>query len=148
MTPALLFHVAMMTRYHDVVAEALPVYWMINALGLNVFLIFFVLMLLITFVDTGAGILQGVNDRIDAYAVAYRGAPLSRIARAGVAVTAVLLSTALSSVGIKDLIGRGYGAIAWAYLLVMVVPLFVFGTLKMRAATRKGAAVERADAPA
>lgn len=134
MAPALLFHVAMMTRYDDIVAEALPVYAMINTLGLSVFLWFYVAMLLITFVDTGAGILHGLNDRIDTYVLTYRGAPLSRLARAGIAVAAVLLSTALSSVGIKDLIGRGYGAIAWAYLLVLVVPLFVFGALKMRAA--------------
>lgn len=145
-SPALLFHVAMMTRYDDVVAQALPVYWMIDALGLDVFLAFFVLMLLITFVDTGAGILQGLNDRIDAYVVAYRGKPLTRTARAGTAVTAVLLSTALSSVGVKDLIGRGYGTIAWAYLLLLVLPLFVLGTLKMRSAMRNPAPVQRVEA--
>lgn len=144
MTPALLFHIALMTRFEEVVAQALPVYWMIDALDMKVFMAFFVLMLLITFVDTGAGILHGVNDRIDSYMVAYRGAPLSRIARAGVAVAAVSLSTALSSVGIKDLIGRGYGAIAWAYLLVLVAPLLALGTLKMRAVRRSAAAVERA----
>lgn len=133
-SPALLFHFAMMTRYEDVVGEALPVYWMIRTFDLDVFLLFFVLMLLITFIDTAAGILQGVNERVDVYMIAYRGAPLGRGVRAGVAAAAVLLSTALSSVGIKDLIGRGYGGIAWAYLLVLVVPLFVLGTRKMRAA--------------
>lgn len=134
-SPALLFHFAMMTRYEDVVSEALPVYWMIRTLGLDVFLLFFVLMLMITFIDTGAGILQGVNDRVDAYMIAYRGAPLSRGAHAGIAVAAVLASTALSSVGIKDLIARGYGGIAWAYLLVLVVPLVILGMRKMRAVT-------------
>lgn len=133
MTPALLFHLAMMTRYQDIVTEALPVYWMINALGLKVFLVFFVLMLLITFIDTGAGILQGLNDRIDTWVVACRGTPLSGSARASLAVAAVLLSTLLAKFGIKDLIARGYGALAWAYLLVLVVPLVTIGILKMRA---------------
>lgn len=136
MTPALLFHLALMTQYHEVVAEALPVYWMIKALGLDVFLVFFVLMLVITFVDTGAGILQGVIDRIDTFFAEYGGAPLRRGTRAAIAVAAVLASTALSSVGIVNLVARGYGAIAWAYLMLLVAPLFVLGTVRMRAVTR------------
>lgn len=136
MSPALLFHIALVTRFEESVAAALPVYEMIHVLNLDLFLVFYIVMLLVTFVDTGAGLLQGLSDRIDAYVVDWRGRPLTRRARTGIAVAAVLASTTLSGVGIKDLIGRGYGTIAWAYLGVLVLPLLVSGSMRMRAATR------------
>lgn len=133
MLPAVLLHVSLLTRYQEVVGQDLPTYWMLERFGSGVFTLLFTAMLLFKLVETGAGILQGVNDRLDILVAAWRGYGLSRGARAATAGGAVLLSTALSTFGVKDLIGRGYGTIAWVYLAVLILPLFVRGTLKMRA---------------
>jgi len=134
--PALLFHVAMITQYDMVLAQDLPIYAMIEQFGSSLFLMLFSIMLFGTFIETGAGILQGVNDRVDAYFLASRGKALSRSAHAGMAVLVITISALLSQLGVKDLIAQGYGTIAWVYLFVFIIPMFVFGTRKILAKTK------------
>lgn len=136
--PALFFHIAMMTRYDLVIGAELPVYAVVRQFGLPLFLILFAVMLFVKFVETGAGLLQGLNDRLDAHYREATGRSLTRTVRAAIAVGAVLLSLLMSQLGVKDLIARGYGAIAWAYLFVFVIPVFLSGGYRMWAARRSG----------
>jgi uncharacterized membrane protein YkvI len=127
MAPAVLFHLAFLTAWPDVLDEAIPAYWMMTQLGALALLALFSVMLFGTFIETGAGMLQGINERIDGYLLE-KGLPslLPRY-RAMIAVIAILVSAGLSFWGITNLIAKGYGMMAWGFLIVYVVPLMTIG---------------------
>jgi len=104
---------------------------MIGKLGLTSLLILYTVMLFGTFIETGAGILQGINERIDCYLAEARNSSLNPIYRAAIAVTAILVSAGLSLIGITDLIAKGYGTMAWGFLLIYVLPLMTFGVYRL-----------------
>lgn len=136
LAPALIFQLAFIAATPDVLNEAIPVYWMIGQLGLSNFLVIYSVMLFGTFIETGAGILQGINERIDGYLAETRGAKMRPSSRALIAVLAILVSAALSLIGITDLIAKGYGTMAWGFLAVYVLPLMTLGIYRLHSAPR------------
>jgi uncharacterized membrane protein YkvI len=138
MAPALMFQIAFVAASPEVLSEAIPVYWMIGQLGLGTLLVIYTVMLFGTFIETGAGILQGINERIDGYLEDSRGSSLSPISRATVAVSAILVSAGLSLIGITSLIAKGYGTLAWGFLAVYVIPLMTVGVYRLSGAHRTG----------
>jgi uncharacterized membrane protein YkvI len=136
LVPALIFQLAFVAASPDVLSEAIPVYWMISQLGMTAFLMIYTVMLFGTFIETGAGILQGINERIDGYLAETSGSSLSPVNRSAIAVFAILVSAGLSFIGITDLIARGYGTLAWGFLVVYVIPLMTIGVVKLSGAYR------------
>jgi uncharacterized membrane protein YkvI len=132
MLPALMFHIAFMTAPDALLAEPIPAYWMMSQLGLTGLMTAYSIMLFGTFIETGAGMLQGINDRIDGYLAEARGTRLSPRQRAAIAMFAILVSAGLSLVGITRLIASGYGTMAWGFLLVYVLPLMTVGVMRLR----------------
>ncbi|HNP34716.1 MAG TPA: hypothetical protein PKK10_02580 [Woeseiaceae bacterium] len=131
MAPALVFQYTFLTAWPAVLDEAIPVYWMIGRLGLTVFVVVYTIMLFGTFIETGAGLLQGINERIDGYLLESHGNRLKPAYRAAIAVVAILLSAALSLLGITALIAKGYGAMSWGFLIVYIVPLLTYGIYQL-----------------
>ncbi|MCG8368893.1 MAG: hypothetical protein MJA32_00110, partial [Proteobacteria bacterium] len=129
--PALIFQIAFQATYPEILEEAIPVYWMMGQLGMTVLLVIYSVMLFGTFIETGAGMLQGINERIDAYLVEKRGSGLTRAKHATIAVAAILLSALLSLWGITNLIAEGYGTMAWGFFAVYVIPLLTVGLYKI-----------------
>jgi uncharacterized membrane protein YkvI len=134
--PAVIFQLTFSTVYPQVLQQAIPVYWMIGEMGLSVLLIVYSLMLFGTFIETGAGMLQGINERIDAHLTETRGRGLGRMAHAVLAVAAILISALLSLWGITKLIAQGYGAMAWGFLIIYVLPLLTVGLYRIVKTTR------------
>jgi uncharacterized membrane protein YkvI len=131
MCPAVLFHLAFVTAWPDVLGEDIPAYWMMTQFGALALLTAFSVMLFGTFIETGAGLLQGINERIDGYLLE-KGAPsLRQRSRALIAVCAILVSAGLSFWGITNLIAKGYGMMAWGFLVVYVVPLMTIGVYRI-----------------
>jgi len=131
MMPAVVFQIAFFAVYPEILEQAIPTYWMMGQLGLTMLLVVYSVMLFGTFIETGAGMLQGINERIDAYLVEKRGSGLSRIAHAVLAVSAIIVSALLSLWGITRLIAQGYGTMAWGFLLVYVIPLLSIGLYRI-----------------
>jgi uncharacterized membrane protein YkvI len=129
--PALVFQIAFFAAYPEVLGQAIPVYWMMTQLGMTVLLVIYSVMLFGTFIETGAGMLQGINERIDAYLMEQRGRGLSRTAHAGLAIFAIVVSALLSLWGITKLIAEGYGTMAWGFLAVYVIPLLTIGLYRI-----------------
>lgn len=129
--PAFMFHTAFFVAYPEILAQALPVYWLISELGLTALLLLFSVVLFGTFIETGAGMLQGINERIDAWLAERRGQGLGRGAHAVLAVSAILVSALLSLWGITSLIAEGYGTIAWGFFAVYMVPLVTVGIYRI-----------------
>jgi uncharacterized membrane protein YkvI len=134
LAPALMFQLAFIAARPEILDEAIPVYWMIDQLHQTSFLVVYSVMLFGTFIETGAGILQGINERIDGYLSETRGSNMRPSTRALIAVFAILVSAALSLIGITDLIGKGYGTMAWGFLLVYVLPLMTLGIYRLYSA--------------
>jgi uncharacterized membrane protein YkvI len=129
--PGLIFHFAFQAYYPDILLEAIPVYWTMVQLGTGVLLIVYSVMLFGTFIETGAGMLQGINDRLDSYLTEVRGTGFSRTMHATIAVSAVIVSALLSSIGITALIADGYGTMAWAFFAIYVIPIVFIGLPKI-----------------
>ena len=129
--PAALFHLAFLTAWPAVLDEAIPAYWMMTRLGVMALLAVFSIMLFGTFIETGAGMLQGINERIDGYLLEKGRASLGAGTRAAIAVSAILVSAGLSFWGITNLIAKGYGMLAWGFLAVYVVPLLTVGIYRI-----------------
>lgn len=138
--PAILFHVSFLGAYPDVVGWEIPLFSVISQIGLLGLLTVYLLVLFGTLIETGAGLLQGINERIDGYLVESRGTTLPKPARAAVAITAILASGGLASAGIIALVARGYGTIAWGFLLVYVIPICTIGVWKLWKAETGGGA--------
>lgn len=131
MLPAFLFQVAFFAFYPGILDQAIPVYWMMGQLGMVVLLVMYSVMLFGTFIETGAGMLQGINERIDAWLIEKRGKGLSRGMHAGIAVTAIVVSALISLWGITALIGKGYVVMSYGFMLVYVLPLLTVGVFRI-----------------
>ena len=134
--PALVLHLSFLARYPAVIEQDIPAYWMINEFGSQRFLWLYVGLLFVTIVQTGVGVLQGLNERLDAWRAEALAAPLPKWGHALIAGIAVLLSLGLSRVGIVALIAKGYGTLAWCFLVVFTLPLLTLGVARIRNANR------------
>ena len=131
MTPAVLFHLAFLTAWPDVLDENIPAYWLMSEMNAAILLGLFTVMLFGTFIETGAGMLQGINERIDGYLQDAGSGSLRPRTRASIAVVAILVSAGLSFWGITNLIAKGYGTMAWGFLVVYVIPLLTIGIYRI-----------------
>lgn len=129
--PALISHFSFQSVYPEIVSQVIPIYWLLTTMGAGGFVLVYSVMLFGTFIETGAGMLQGINERLDAFFNERRGTGLSRISHATIAVVAMLVSAMLSSGGIVRLIADGYGAMAWGFFAVYVVPLVTIGLYRI-----------------
>lgn len=128
MIPAILFQYTFAGQIPAVLDQPIPAYWIMTKLGIPLLTLVYSVMLFGTFIETGAGMLQGINERIDAYLVEKRGSSLSRSAHAALAICSIGLSAILSLFGITSLIAKGYGTMAWAFFAIYLVPLITVGT--------------------
>jgi uncharacterized membrane protein YkvI len=127
MFPGILFHLSFVGAYPDILAADLPVYSQFETLGMPILYGLYLIVLFGTFIETGAGNIQGFIERIDIWWQERRPDPLKRIHHASIAGVALILASLLSEVGIVDLIASGYGGIAWGFLFVYLIPLFTVG---------------------
>jgi uncharacterized membrane protein YkvI len=129
--PALLIHFALAAALPQILDEPLPIYHLTQRYLGPVFVVIYSVMLVGTLIDTSVGLLHGINERVDQYLMEHRGAALGRGGHAALALGFVLASGFLSSWGIVNLVSKGYGTLAWAFLLVYLLPLFTIGAWKI-----------------
>lgn len=147
--PALLFLLVMTAQYPEILDRPIPANHMLELLGSRGFQLVFQLVLFGTLVETGAGFIHGVNERL---AGAFRdaGRELSRWARPAVAVGLLGAGALLSRFGIIDLVARGYGTLTWFFLAIYVLPVLTVGVWILlrsgaRPAWNRGTAATEAD---
>ncbi len=84
-----------------------------------------------TLIETAVGsihaLLRRVESHLDDLPRRWRPASgrLTRVQKAGTAVGVLAAAAGLSTFGIIDLVARGYGTLAWGFIALVVVPLFV-----------------------
>jgi uncharacterized membrane protein YkvI len=116
MIPGALLHLSFGAAYPAVLHQTIPAYWMIASLGVPLLTGSYIVVLFGCLMDTGLCFVQSVNERVDGWLAEQARRQITRPARAGIAILCVLVSGALSSVGVVDLIAKGYGTMAWGFL--------------------------------
>ena len=132
MAPGMLFHWSFLAAYPQILGEDLPVYSIFANLQQPVLFGFYLLVLFGTFIETGAGNIQGLIERLDTWWQERRGTTLTRSQHATVAAAALIIAGVLSDFGIVDLIAEGYGTVAWGFLFGFLIPLFTVGVYRLR----------------
>jgi uncharacterized membrane protein YkvI len=128
--PATLFFIAMVPHYPGIVDRPVPINYILEVLDLRWLQVAFVVMLVGTFIETGSGMIHAINERIAGVMKAV-GKSLSGQNRALIAIGLLVGALLMSRFGIIDLISKGYGALAWAYMIILVLPVFTIGLWKI-----------------
>jgi len=131
MVPAMLFHVSYAVGYPEILDQPVPNYWMMARYTTPLLLGIFLVALLGTLVETGAGLVQGLIERIEAVLTPDEDDALGQPARAAIAVTTLVLGGLLGSLGIVTLIAQGYSALSVGFALVYVIPICTVGVFKV-----------------
>ena len=90
----------------------------------------YLIALLGTLAQTGAGLVQGVIERVEFALTPQKDDGMSHWLRALIAMGALGVSAALASLGIISLIAKGYSAMAVGFAVVYVIPLLTISYFK------------------
>ena len=131
MVPAVLFHVSYAVGYPAVLDEPVPNYWMMSQYTTPLLLGIFLVALLGTLVETGAGLVQGLIERIEAVLKPGEDDTLGHPARAAIAIVALGMGGLLGSLGIVALVAKGYSALSVGFALVYIIPICTLGIVKI-----------------
>ena len=134
MLPAILFFVAMMAFYPSIGNETLPSDFLLRQMNMPWFHLVFQIMIFAALLESGAGAVHAINERISG-ALENRGRqPLRAAYRAviGAAIITICMAVA-GEIGLIDLIASGYRFLALLFLAVFVVPLLTIGVWKLMA---------------
>ena len=133
MLPALLFFLCMTAFYPAISVAALPSDYMLERMRAPWLQIVFQIMIFCALLETGAGVINAVNERIAEAIRERRAGQLPRFARLGVS-SALLIGSAFiaARIGLIDLIAAGYGAFGYIMLAVFVLPLLTIGVARLR----------------
>lgn len=131
MIPAVLFHVSYAVGYPAVLDEPVPNYWMMSQYTTPLLLGIFLVALLGTLVETGAGLVQGFIERIESVLKPGEEEALGHPARAGIAIVTLGLGGLLGSLGIVSLVAKGYSALSLGFALVYIIPICTLGIVKI-----------------
>ena len=131
MVPAVLFHISYAAGYPSVLEEPVPNYWMMSNYTTPLLLGVFLVALLGTLVETGAGLVQGLIERVEAVLAPGDEGVLGHPARSAIAAVALTLGGLLGSLGIVALVAKGYSALSVGFALVYIIPVCTVGLVKV-----------------
>ncbi|WP_343518293.1 hypothetical protein [Sphingomonas sp.] len=139
MLPAILFFVCMIAFYPGIGNETLPSDFLLRQLNVPVFHWLFQIMIFAALLESGAGAVHAINERVAGMLRRRRGIELGARARAAIAGGLLLLCMFVAErVGLIALIASGYRLLAWMFLAVFVLPLLTIGVARLL--RRKGKA--------
>jgi uncharacterized membrane protein YkvI len=85
-----------------------------------------------TFLGTGLGLLQSVKQRLDAtWEIVNNEMTLPRWIYVCVGLSCLLISAGLAQFGIINLVSKGYGTMAWGFLVLFIIPVMTIGAYKV-----------------
>ena len=81
--------------------------------------------------QTDAGFIQGLNERIDTWWQDTHQKDVPRGVHLGISIASLLAVNSLSCLGIIRLIVSGYTAAGWALFVAYIIPLITIGVHKL-----------------
>jgi len=131
MLPAVFLFIAMMGQYPQIGEAPIPSTALLARIGSPWFSVVFQLVLLGTLVQTGVGLIHGVNERI-ASTLHDSGKTMPGLARPAIATTMSLVALLFASkFGLVTLIAQGYGLLTFGFIAVFVIPVLTVGVYKI-----------------
>lgn len=132
MAPAILFFVCMVAFYPGIGAETLPSDFLLRQLNAPIFHWLFQLMIFAALLESGAGAVHAINERVAGVLRRRRGIALGPRARAAIAGGLLLVCMFVAErVGLIALIASGYRLLAYMFLAVFVLPLMTIGLARL-----------------
>ncbi len=128
--PGVLFFLCMTSQYPAILDRPVPANFMLEVLGSRAFQLTFQVVLFGTLIETGTGLVHGVNERV-ASVYAEHGIAMPASLRPIIAVALLVVGALLARFGIIDLIARGYGTMTWFFLALYAVPMLTIGSWKL-----------------
>jgi uncharacterized membrane protein YkvI len=145
MAPALLFFLCM-AAWPEVKSAALPSDVLLGKLNLPAVRLLFQVMIFCALLESGAGIVHAVNQRISG-ALSAKGGSLPKGVRLAISLVLLTGSVFLANYfGLVKLIAEGYRYLSWTILAVFVAPLLTVGVAYLLRKQGAQAAAAPADA--
>lgn len=129
--PGILFYLAIIGQYPEVLDKPVPANFMLDLLGARWFQLVFQIVLFGTLIETGTGLIHGVNERI-AHVFEERSRAMPPILRPLVALGLLVAGALMAQFGIVGLIARGYGTMSWFFVVIYGVPILTVAVWKIR----------------
>ncbi len=129
--PALMLHFSFISQFPFILNAELPIYDVFVRLDLGWLKFLYLIVLFGTFIETGAGTIQGFVERLDGWWIDRTGEALDQKIHALIAGFTVALAGLLAQLGIVTLISEGYGTLAWGFLIVYFIPLLTVGIWRL-----------------
>ena len=137
--PVLLTYLSVMGYYPDesIVDAPLPWFSMLQEYGSNILIGLYILVLSLTFIETGVGYVHSIVDRINEnlkennYAFLEDRSALSARQRGLFAGAVILSSLLLSRFGIIAIVSQGYSIMAYLFIGVFAFPLLTVGLVSI-----------------
>ncbi len=133
--PALLFYTILLSQYPQVLGQEVPLISLLGALNISVFALLFKIVIFGTYIETGVAMVHSVNERIAGLRREHKSM-LPKYQR--VVVAAILLVASIylaTTIGLIELIGKGYGTLTYLILAVYILPLITVGVVQIRRAS-------------
>ncbi|MEP9358354.1 hypothetical protein [Sphingomonas sp. KR3-1] len=132
MTPAILFFTCMIAFYPGIGAETLPSDFLLRQLDVPLFHWAFQLMIFAALLESGAGAVHAINERVAGVVRRRRGVELKPRSRAAIAGALLLVCMFVADrIGLIALIASGYRLLAYLFLAVFVLPLMTIGLFRL-----------------
>jgi uncharacterized membrane protein YkvI len=84
-----------------------------------------------TLIETATGIIHAMLQRIDTGLREAGRSEMTRSHRGALTVAILVVSVAFAKIGIIDLIAKGYNALAYAFIIMYLIPLLTVGVYKI-----------------
>lgn len=132
MAPAILFFTCMIAFYPGIGAETLPSDFLLRQLDVPLFHWAFQMMIFAALLESGAGAVHAINERVAGVVRRRHGVALGARARAAIAGGLLLVCMFVADrVGLIALIASGYRLLAYLFLAVFVLPLLTIGLARL-----------------
>jgi uncharacterized membrane protein YkvI len=132
MLPGLVFLLAMIGFYPEVLSQTLPSDFLLQQMNAPAFRIAFQVMVFAALLESGVGVVHAVNERASVAWQARRRADPPRWLRPALTVALLALCMFIAGrIGLIDLIASGYQVMAIVFLLVFVLPLVTLGAARL-----------------
>jgi len=130
MLPGFFLYLVIVGFYPDILTQEVPSYYILKQISpwlLSVFMV----VLFGTMIETGAGFIHAVNERVNSVMIDKGMGEMKNSQRGLVGGVMALVGLGVSSFGLIGLIAKGYGTISWGFFILHGVALFTIGLYKI-----------------
>ncbi|MEA3507711.1 MAG: hypothetical protein U9R40_02165 [Synergistota bacterium] len=129
--PGFFLYLVILGFYPGILDAEVPVYTILGEIAPWLLPVFMVV-LFGTMIETGAGFIHAVNERINSWMIDRSGTGLTSGKRGLLGGLMALVGLGVASFGLIGLIAKGYGTISWGFFILHGVALFTLGLYKIR----------------